>query len=153
MAASWRVVPRHLFSDALRVRPVQVKALPSNLSFSTKTRLLALSALTTIYVNFARSNDVRCRCQPGWVRTQQKKTSRNRPTKLALPGCYLGWVTFANNKNCQAEEIARVIRHARHAHLRNPLRRASCPRSKIQSARGSCSALRGRNNIGTTIAL
>lgn len=38
MAASWRVVPRHLFSDALWVSLVQVKALPSNLSFSTKTR-------------------------------------------------------------------------------------------------------------------
>lgn len=38
MAASWRVVPRHLFFDALQVSQLQVKALPSNLSFSTKTR-------------------------------------------------------------------------------------------------------------------
>lgn len=54
-------------------------------------RLLALSALTTIYVNF-RSNDVRCRYQPG---CESRKTLRNdRSTRL--PSCYLG--DFCNNK-------------------------------------------------------
>lgn len=101
MAASWRVVPRHL-SDALRVRPVQVKALPSNLSFSTKTRspiartfcfndnLRQFPRAVTTFVADANLGECEPSRKRGWRTTG--------PTRLALPS-YLGrWMTFANNK-------------------------------------------------------
>lgn len=114
MAASWRIVPRHLFSDALRVRPVQVKALPSNLSFSTKTRspiartfcfndnLRQFPRAVTTFVADANLG----RCEP----SRKRHWRTIGPTRLALPSCYLGkWMTFANNKIARPTKLRELL--------------------------------------------
>lgn len=149
---------------ARRVRLVQVKALPSNLSFSAKT--WSPIARTFCFADnlrqFPRAVTTFARCHPG-VRTSVRK--RRRETSVR-PGSYTAAVVttgrlLQTNKiplgRCEiAADLLRIpplARRCRRAHPRNPLRRAGCLRSKIPSAQGSCSALRGRNNTGTIIAL
>lgn len=112
MAASRRVILRHLFSGILRVRPVQVKALPSNLSFSTKTRslgLLALSALTTIYVNFRAHlttfvDDANLgRCKPS------RDVAERLSDQVCTPSCYLRQMTFVNNKTARPTKSRKLF--------------------------------------------